>query len=195
MNDQGATTAVSPLFARYEPRPPRAPGHACEVGITQATADDVREIAPLFAARQGIAIGLAIQRVENWFAKPLEGETTFLARRESRMVGYGRIGFVHAIPEYAHVPEGWYLTGVVIEPAMRRRGIATALTQHRLRTIAARGAGEAYYFANSINRASIDLHGRLGFEEIARDFQFPGATFGGGGIGILFRINLKEARS
>lgn len=45
----------------------------------------------------------------------------------------------------------------------------------------------AYFFANSLNSVSIELHRRLGFEEVQRDFAFPGASFVGGGVGILYR--------
>ena len=64
------------------------------------------------------------------------------------------------------------------------------LTRRRLGWIAGRGATEAYYFANAQNLASIDLHAKLGFVELTRDFHVPGATFAGG-VGILFRVQLK----
>ena len=51
-------------------------------------------------------------------------------------------------------------------------------------------ADQAYYFANSANRATIDLHARFDFREVARDFTFPRATFNMGGVGVLFRVDL-----
>ena len=50
-------------------------------------------------------------------------------------------------------------------------------------------ADEAFYFANSTNRASIDLHEQFGFREMMRDFRYPHCTFRNG-IGILFRLEL-----
>jgi GNAT superfamily N-acetyltransferase len=88
----------------------------------------------------------------------------------------------------ARLPEGWYLGGVVVAPARRRRGIGARLTKERLDWIADR-AREAYYFVNGRNRASIDLHARFGFREIVRDLRVPGITFSDG-IGLLFRADL-----
>jgi ribosomal protein S18 acetylase RimI-like enzyme len=86
------------------------------------------------------------------------------------------------------LPEGWYLGGVVVDPLQRRRGIGARLTRERLAWIAAR-AGQAYYFVNERNRASIDLHARLGFRELARDIRVTGLTFTGG-VGLLFGLDL-----
>jgi hypothetical protein len=54
-------------------------------------------------------------------------------------------------------------------------------------------ASEAFYFANALNRPSIDLHARLGFVELTRDFSIPGASFVGG-CGILFRAELAHSK-
>ena len=86
-------------------------------------------------------------------------------------------------------PAGWYLFGVIVRDDWRRRGIGLELTRRRLDWIRPR-ADEAFYFANARNRASIDLHARLGFVEVTREFTFPGASFEGG-VGILFRADLK----
>ena len=40
-------------------------------------------------------------------------------------------------------------------------------------------------------RPTIDLHGRLGFRERARDIWAPGATFTGG-VGVLFALERDE---
>ncbi len=89
------------------------------------------------------------------------------------------------------VPQGWYLTGVVVAEQFRRRGIGLRLTRERLRWISQR-APEAYYFANSLNVASIELHRPIGFEELQRDFHFPNTHFSGGVVGVLFRICLLK---
>jgi ribosomal protein S18 acetylase RimI-like enzyme len=69
----------------------------------------------------------------------------------------------------------------VVATALRRRGIADALTRARLERL----ARPVFYFANERNRASIDLHAPFGFDELTRDFWHPDATFTGG-VGILF---------
>jgi hypothetical protein len=77
----------------------------------------------------------------------------------------------------------------------RRRGHAnrerpsSRSRRARLRWISER-ADAAWFFANIRNTGSIELHHRFGFEEITRDFSFPGLAFQGG-EGILFRARLR----
>jgi hypothetical protein len=52
-------------------------------------------------------------------------------------------------------------------------------------------AGEVWFFANACNRASLDLHARLGFVEVTRDFVFPGVCFDGG-VGVLCRAARQQ---
>ncbi|WP_284983553.1 GNAT family N-acetyltransferase [Arthrobacter sp. efr-133-TYG-118] len=82
-------------------------------------------------------------------------------------------------------PEGHYLGGVTVRPEHRRGGIGTALTQARLDWIWQR-APEAWYVVNASNVASIELHRRWGFVEVARASSFHTTTFDGG-VGILMR--------
>ena len=74
------------------------------------------------------------------------------------------------------MPRGWYLTGVIVGPAFRRRGIGAELTRRRLAWVAER-ANEAFYFASAMYLSSIDLHTRFGFRQVNPDFAFPGAMF------------------
>ena len=87
---------------------------------------------------------------------------------------------------------GHYLAGVTVSPTRRRTGIADALTAGRLEWIRNR-ASEAWYVANAMNLASIDLHRRWGFEEVARSSSFHGTEFAGG-TGILFHLAIEGAR-
>jgi ribosomal protein S18 acetylase RimI-like enzyme len=107
------------------------------------------------------------------------------------VVGYGRVRlFEHPPAAPADIaPEGYYLTGVFVHADHRRTGIGRALTEARLTWIAER-ADEAWFFANALNVASIELHRRLGFEEVTRHFSFPRLVFDGG-EGILFRLRLN----
>jgi ribosomal protein S18 acetylase RimI-like enzyme len=106
------------------------------------------------------------------------------------IVGYGRARLFEPAPDSPAdtAPCGYYLTGVFVVPGERGAGLGTALTRARLDWIGEL-ANEAWYFANARNTASIELHRRLGFEEISRRFSFPGLTFDGG-EGILFRARL-----
>jgi ribosomal protein S18 acetylase RimI-like enzyme len=181
----------SNLFAAYAPRDRSAAGDAAlpaSLEIAPATAADVDAVARLIAWREGIPAMDAERRAHAQMNLP--GEHLFLvARIGAEVVGFGRAEFVPPKPApYEHVPAGWYLVGVIVDAAHRRRGIGAELTRARLAWIAER-AREAYYFANSTNLATIDLHARFGFREIARDFTFPRATFSGG-VGVLFRVDL-----
>jgi GNAT superfamily N-acetyltransferase len=63
-------------------------------------------------------------------------------------------------------PPGCYLSGVLVEqPAWRGRGIATALSQARLRWVFA-CTDEASYVAGADNTASLRLHAALGLQEM-----------------------------
>jgi ribosomal protein S18 acetylase RimI-like enzyme len=82
------------------------------------------------------------------------------------------------------------LSGVIVRFDLRRRGIARQLTALRIEDLRT-ATDELFYFVNARNRASIDLHASFGFEELTRDFDFPGATFEGG-EGILFGLQLHH---
>lgn len=69
-------------------------------------------------------------------------------------------------------------------------GVGTALTRARLAWIR-RHDDEAWYFANARNLASIEMHRRLGFREVTRDFSFPSVTFDGD-VGVLYRAVLRD---
>jgi ribosomal protein S18 acetylase RimI-like enzyme len=191
---------ASNLFAKYTPRQRSAHDAAAaaaaaesalprELAITPMTAADVDGIARLLAWREGISSEDAGQRAKDLLNLPHEN-VVLVAHLGPKVVGFGRAEFAaRKPPPYEHVPQGWYLVGLIVDPAHRRRGIGLELTRARLAWIAQR-AGEAYYFANSVNRATIDLHARFGFQEIVRDFTFPRVTFTDGGVGVLFRVGL-----
>jgi len=88
------------------------------------------------------------------------------------------------------VPDGWYLTGVIVTPQFRRRRIGHQLTQARLQWLLRR-TSNVYYVASAQNRVMIELHRQFGFVEMTRDFSFPDVTFTGG-VGILFEVDLAS---
>jgi aminoglycoside 6'-N-acetyltransferase I len=130
------------------------------------------------AMRTGFAADLARAQRELLVAAVPGSET---------LAGYGRISRFDPPPDSpANVaPAGWYLGGLLVARAHRRRGIGAALTRARLDWIFAR-SGEAWYFSNARNDASLALHERLGFVEVTRDFVYPGVGFVGG-VGVLCR--------
>jgi ribosomal protein S18 acetylase RimI-like enzyme len=109
---------------------------------------------------------------------------------EDEVAGYGLAGRFDppADAPANHAPAGWYLQGLIVRPESRRLGLGAELTRGRLEWLAGR-TQQAYYFANSLNRASIELHAGFGFEELSRDFWYPDVTFTGG-QGVLFRATL-----
>ncbi|WP_222710386.1 GNAT family N-acetyltransferase [Quadrisphaera setariae] len=82
-------------------------------------------------------------------------------------------------------PAGLYLTGLLVDPAWRRRGLGEQLTRWRLERL--RRSGEpVLFFTNARNTASLALHTRLGFVEVGRAASYLGEPFTGG-VGVLMR--------
>jgi ribosomal protein S18 acetylase RimI-like enzyme len=182
-------------FADYAPDADRPPPLTAADGLVvrPAEADDLEAIAELFAVREDAPVeaGRAL------FAKRLDDVRAgrafvVVAQVAGRVVGYGKAELFAPPPDAPTnvAPAGWYLAGVVVDPAHRRRGVGLALTAARLDWIGGR-SGKAWYFANVRNLATIDLHRALGFIEATRDFSFPGVTFEGG-VGILFVRDLRR---
>ncbi len=90
-------------------------------------------------------------------------------------------------------PPGFYLVGLQVLPAHRRRGIGSALTRRRLEWVFDR-APEAWFFTNIRNQASRALHEKLGFVPVTTDFWHPGVTFDGG-TGLLARATPTSLRA
>jgi RimJ/RimL family protein N-acetyltransferase len=124
-----------------------------------------------------------------------EAHDLFVATVEGCFVGFGRT--THFIPPAGApsnvAPEGYYVVGLLVDPGWRRRGVGLALTRARM-AWAFQRAAEVWFFANARNLASLDLHARLGFAEVTRDFAFPGVCFDGG-VGVLCRAARQEPSS
>jgi ribosomal protein S18 acetylase RimI-like enzyme len=91
----------------------------------------------------------------------------FVAKAKGQVVAYGRVLELAAEEAGPGTPAGYYLSGVLVDPAWRGRGIATALTRARLRWAFAR-TGTVFYVTGADNTASLHLHAALGFREITR---------------------------
>ena len=180
-------------FADYKPHR-EAPGlHFDGVTIRPAAAGDLVHVSSIAAERDGSCISRWYPVFQKFFARCLDDDGLLLvAELDTQVVGYGRAAYLtHKSDAPANtIPEGWYLTGVVVSPEYRRAGIGLALTQARVDWIANR-ATTIYYFANVLNRASLDLHSRLGFVELTRDFRAPGVEFSGG-TGLLAVLELER---
>jgi ribosomal protein S18 acetylase RimI-like enzyme len=119
------------------------------------------------------------------FASDITGDSRqmFVAKANGRVIGYGRVAEMAADEAGPGTPAGCYLSGVLVEPAWRRRGIATALTRARLRWVFAR-TDEAFYVTGADNIASLHLHAALGFQEMKRFESDRSAA----GVDVLSRL-------
>ena len=113
-----------------------------------------------------------------------------VAEVEDSVIGFGKVRHLSEVraDNGSASPEGWYLTGLVVNPRFRRQGVGSRLTEARLQWISERGRS-AYCFSNARNSVSIVFHERFGFVEIARGTEFAGVRFVGG-EGVLFRADL-----
>jgi ribosomal protein S18 acetylase RimI-like enzyme len=185
--DQAQTSPA--LFAQYAPDAPRRPLPGGLL-IRNAGISDLEGISRLSWQREGGTLTEATARAQRWLAARPDEHLMVVAQLEERIIGYAKASYVHpATDQPDDRPEGWHLSGVIVGEPFRRCGIGAELTRRRLQWIAGR-ADEVFYFANSTNRASIDLHEKFGFEEIGRNIRAPGVSFTGG-IGILFRLRLR----
>lgn len=188
--------AMGEMFAAFDAdpaeRPPPFRGRVRKAGVGDAEA-----IARITAQRDG-------RQVEELRAREVEGlgaewngerGIVLVAEEDGQVVGFGRVHRaerMEEVEEDLRPPAGWYLLGTIVDPPHRRRGIARELTSRRLGWIARR-AQEAFYFTRATNRASIELHRALGFEELMRRFRFP-RTGLAPGDGVLFRVDLQADR-
>jgi ribosomal protein S18 acetylase RimI-like enzyme len=177
-------------FAAYAPGPGTEPPLSETDGlrIRVATAADLERLAPIAAAREGSTVEAALEGFTRFLETAAAGRAlVMMAEIGGEAIGFGKASYFSPPADSATnvAPEGWYLSGVVVSPRYRRRGVGARLTAARLAWIAATGGEAAYYFANARNRVSIELHERFGFVELTRDFSHPYARFEGG-VGILF---------
>ncbi len=175
------------LFADYRPRDRGVP---LEVDVRGLAATDVDGCVTLAVRRNG-------GEPATWrrsFVEILgrDDQHTVVAVHDDRVVAYASTAYLRLSDRTGAVnaPDAWYLTGVVVAPEVRRRGVGRRLTEARLDWLAAR-TDAVWYFAAALNRASLDLHAELGFQEVTRDFAVPGVTFTGG-EGVLSVKHLRE---
>ena len=165
-------------MSRYEPYVPcsqrRDPLHA---RIREATANDAEAIAQIEAEREGDHARDRVSKVREHIERA--SYPVWVAEVDGVVAGFARIAWVDGASQAARGPArgvvtGYYLMGIIIAAAFRRRGLGRALTRVRLGWIVEQGATAAYYLATPQNVASIALHREFGFEELTRDIVYPG---------------------
>lgn len=164
--------------AQYElqPRPVRRDGGLAVSSEADGVCEVTVRIESLTKADVASAVELAVRvlRVKpgdrgKQFAADITGERRqmFVAKANGQVVAYGRILELAAEEAGPGTPAGYYLGGVLVDPAWRGRGIATVLTRARLRWAFAK-TGTVFYVTGADNTASLHLHAALGFQEIKR---------------------------
>jgi ribosomal protein S18 acetylase RimI-like enzyme len=185
------------LFEQFDetPRDPDRVTSPTGVVVRPAAMGDVHAIARISADREGEDIDKHIAGCRRELAGGEAGRRllVLVAELDGNVIGFGKARYIaeKGAAGGAASPGGWYLTGVVVAPPFRRRGVGSRLTVERLRWIAERSRC-AYYFSNAENRVSIALHDRLGFSEVARGARLAGESFVGG-EGVLFRVDLDRS--
>jgi ribosomal protein S18 acetylase RimI-like enzyme len=177
-------------FAEHSQRPAGRPRAAVAVAVRAAVPGDVPAYAALLADHDGRPDAVHRERLRARLRAP--SGCTLVAEVDGSFVGAGRVAWLEPVGDRPP-PPGFYLVGLVVDPAARRAGVGEALTRARAEWTLAR-ADAAWYFANARNRASLDLHARLGFEEVTRAFDLAGVTFEGG-EGVLCRVTAESMRA
>lgn len=144
-------------------------------------------MAQLHAMREDTPLATSVAQVLGWLED--DRRSVVVADHDLQVHGYASATFLDAGAGGGLGVPGWYLSGVVVNPASRRHGLGAQLTAARLDTIREK-SGTAWYFVNAENRASIALHAKFGFLEHARGPRICGVEFSGGN-GILFRLDLR----
>lgn len=172
---------VNFYFAEYAPDAHGVP--LDDVSVREGEPADIAGCGRLAALREGGDPAVWAERLERVIGPD---NLLFVATAGDRMVGYGRLSWLTPQADGGRrAPDGWYLSGVVVDPSARRQGVGRALTRARCVWVWGRKQ-TVYYVANAGNRASIDLHREIGFYEVTRDFAMPGVTFSGEAGGVLF---------
>jgi GNAT superfamily N-acetyltransferase len=157
-------------FARWSPETPRK--HA-DFTVRLGTEGDVEACVPLVVAI-GAGEEAAWRQTLTRTVRDGERRALFVAEAGGQVVGYGRVACAEADPKVpGSAPSGWYLLGLVVDQAWRRRGIGEALTRARMAWVSERSE-RLHYFTGHGNLASQALHKRLGFTEMPGTWIPPG---------------------
>lgn len=150
------------------------------VTIRKAIYSDFQAIAEIVSKRHKWPLEKCIENTKRQIGKVGEFAKLeiFVALFEKNLIGFGKINYFDP-SDYSEkylAPKGHYLSGIIIEKSMRRKGVGTLLTKARIEKIN-KIEREIFYFADSKNKASIEFHNKLGFEFITNNFSYPKTNF------------------
>ena len=143
-------------FARWSPDTPRT--HTGFIVRMGAKADV--EACTRLAVAIGAGTADAWRQTLSRTVRDGQQRALFVADASGQVVGYGRVVCTDAgpaVPADTAVPRaappGWYLLGLVVDEAWRRRGIGEALTKARMAWVSERSS-RLYCFTSHANLAS-----------------------------------------
>jgi ribosomal protein S18 acetylase RimI-like enzyme len=153
-----------------------------EILIRRATTSDLTECALLISNHESGVFEDWRSRFEQDLANPLR--LFLVATIDDSVAGYGHTTFYTRTSEgdVDTSPTGYFLSGLLISPGHRRQGLGTLLTSARIDELR-QVTKTIYYRAEPDNRATIDLHARLGFTKVGT-MQSDGRDF------TLYRLGL-----
>ena len=175
-------------FAEYDPTSKRRPPESA-ISVRPAQESDLTACAELIVTRTGEPVEKRRRKLESDLQHP--DRYSVVACADNQPVGYASV-FRHDLsPDHppGTAPSGYYLVGLIVAPQWRRHGIGELLTLDRIHWVAAR-ATTVWYFANAANSPTLDLHQRLGFQEVTRNFTFPNAPLQPG-TGVLLKASIR----
>lgn len=156
-----------------------------DMRVRQAASSDASTVAAVMASRGG--------SVESHLgaAERLVDRAPVVLLAECSCDGHVRaIGWSGAVrtPLEQNGPLAWVIAGLTVCPGYRRSGVGAHLVGAVTDEVARKDPGALLYsIINVRNRASIALHRKAGFVEVACRKTFAGITFDGG-IGVLLSV-------
>lgn len=153
-----------------------------DIIVRDATLADVERVAEIYCAREQANLKRITPLIRKEFevhAPDWKERYVCVAIVDGQIQAYARAGYIKMNEKQGAegMPDGWYLTGVNVDRAFRRRGIGRRLVKHRLDWLSAR-TNTIRYFVSRKNQPSIDLHTEFAFVLERRGISFPRTDFG-----------------
>lgn len=153
--------------------------------IACAQTIDLPNLANIVIEREGGEYQKIVEQFQQYLLT--ESAQLFIAKVDGEIVGFGKSRLFTG-GEYQY--EGWYLSGVIVKSKFRGCGIGRALTEKRVEALQ-EVTKSIYYFVNSTNKVSVELHAHLGFKLLVKPFEFPNVVFESG-HGCLYVLSTND---